>query len=106
MVLISKSNYFTETLKAKNGLRLFDFSLKMNGFDIDKARLTLSKIQAQNGVNFLVPEKWTKGKGYQLKGVFKDVDYLKKGKEKGANIANGLKMLELQAEKSWEIWNT
>lgn len=31
--------------------------------------------------------------------------FLKKGKEKGANIKNGLEMLELQAEKSWEIWN-
>jgi shikimate dehydrogenase len=32
--------------------------------------------------------------------------YLKKGKEKGATIINGLKMLHLQAEKSWEIWNS
>ncbi len=31
--------------------------------------------------------------------------FLKKGIEKGAKVANGLKMLELQAEKSWEIWN-
>ena len=31
--------------------------------------------------------------------------FLKKGMEKGAIVANGLKMLELQAEKSWEIWN-
>jgi len=31
--------------------------------------------------------------------------FLKKGLEKGAQITNGLKMLELQAEKSWEIWN-
>lgn len=33
-------------------MRLFDFSLKINGFDIDKARLTLSKIQAQNDWEF------------------------------------------------------
>ena len=32
--------------------------------------------------------------------------FLSKGKEKGAIIKNGLEMLELQAEKSWEIWNT
>ena len=32
--------------------------------------------------------------------------FLKKGKEKGAIIKNGLEMLELQAEKSWEIWNS
>jgi shikimate dehydrogenase len=31
--------------------------------------------------------------------------FLKKGKEKGAKIKNGYQMLELQAEKSWEIWN-
>ena len=31
--------------------------------------------------------------------------FLSKGKEKGATIKNGLEMLELQAEKSWEIWN-
>ncbi len=31
--------------------------------------------------------------------------FLKKGLEKGTQIMNGLKMLELQAEKSWEIWN-
>ena len=32
--------------------------------------------------------------------------FLKKGKEKGAKIKNGYEMLELQAEKSWEIWNS
>jgi len=31
--------------------------------------------------------------------------FLSKGKDRGATISNGLKMLELQAEKSWEIWN-
>lgn len=31
--------------------------------------------------------------------------FLRKGKEQGTSIANGMKMLELQAEKSWEIWN-
>ncbi|MBL4755779.1 MAG: shikimate dehydrogenase, partial [Flavobacteriales bacterium] len=30
---------------------------------------------------------------------------LKKSKAQGATIKNGLEMLELQAEKSWEIWN-
>ncbi len=30
---------------------------------------------------------------------------LKKCREKGAIIKNGMEMLELQAEKSWEIWN-
>jgi shikimate dehydrogenase len=34
-----------------------------------------------------------------------ETTFLKKGKEKGAKIKNGAEMLELQAEKSWEIWN-
>lgn len=32
--------------------------------------------------------------------------FLKKGKEKGAIIQNGLSMLKLQAEKAWSIWNS
>ncbi|MGB0882314.1 MAG: shikimate dehydrogenase family protein, partial [Vicingaceae bacterium] len=31
--------------------------------------------------------------------------FLKKGREKGAITLNGLQMLKLQAEKSWEIWH-
>lgn len=31
--------------------------------------------------------------------------FMKKGKEKGAIVKNGLEMLHLQAERSWEIWN-
>ena len=31
--------------------------------------------------------------------------FMKKGIEKGATTSNGLRMLELQADKSWEIWN-
>ena len=31
--------------------------------------------------------------------------YMKKGIEKGARVINGLKMLEYQAEKSWELWS-
>ncbi|MBL7921007.1 MAG: shikimate dehydrogenase [Bacteroidia bacterium] len=31
--------------------------------------------------------------------------FLKQAKEKGAITINGLSMLQLQAEKSWEIWN-
>ena len=34
----------------------------------------------------------------------KETIFLKKGKEKGAKIKNGLEMLQLQADKSWEIW--
>lgn len=32
--------------------------------------------------------------------------FLKTGKTNGASICNGLRMLELQAEKAWEIWNS
>lgn len=32
--------------------------------------------------------------------------FLKKGRESGVNTQNGLEMLKLQAEKSWEIWNS
>lgn len=32
--------------------------------------------------------------------------FLKKGKENGTQIKNGLEMLYLQAERSWEIWNS
>src|SRR6056297_161196 len=32
--------------------------------------------------------------------------FLAQGEAKGATILNGLRMLELQAEKAWEIWNT
>lgn len=31
--------------------------------------------------------------------------FLQQGAEQGAAICNGLRMLELQAEKAWEIWN-
>lgn len=31
--------------------------------------------------------------------------FLKKGKEKGAMISNGMSMLKQQAEASWQIWN-
>jgi shikimate dehydrogenase len=31
--------------------------------------------------------------------------FLKKGREKGARVKNGLEMLGLQSEKCWEIWN-
>ena len=32
--------------------------------------------------------------------------FLTEGEQRGCTIANGLKMLELQAEKAWEIWNS
>jgi shikimate dehydrogenase len=35
-----------------------------------------------------------------------ETQFLKKGKEQGAVTLNGMEMLRLQAEKSWEIWNS
>jgi shikimate dehydrogenase len=35
-----------------------------------------------------------------------ETKFLIEGKKRGAIIKNGLEMLELQAEKSWEIWNS
>jgi len=32
--------------------------------------------------------------------------FLKEGQRRGATIQNGLSMLKIQAEKSWEIWNS
>jgi len=34
-----------------------------------------------------------------------ETQFMKNGKMHGAQVKNGLEMLELQAEKSWEIWN-
>lgn len=35
-----------------------------------------------------------------------ETQFLKEGKQHGAQTKNGLEMLYLQAEKSWEIWNS
>lgn len=35
-----------------------------------------------------------------------ETEFLKRGKAQGATTKNGLEMLHLQAEKSWEIWNS
>ena len=35
-----------------------------------------------------------------------ETEFLKKGKQKGCITLNGMEMLKLQAEKSWEIWNS
>lgn len=31
--------------------------------------------------------------------------FMQKGHQQGAQVTNGLRMLEMQAEKAWEIWN-
>lgn len=35
-----------------------------------------------------------------------ETSFLKEGKARGATTINGLSMLKIQAEKSWEIWNS
>jgi len=35
-----------------------------------------------------------------------ETKFISEGKNYGAKVKNGLEMLELQAEKSWEIWNS
>ena len=35
-----------------------------------------------------------------------ETEFLKQGKEQGAKTANGRQMLEFQADKAWEIWNS
>ena len=35
-----------------------------------------------------------------------ETSFMKKGIENGAKVKNGLEMLTLQAEKSWDIWNS
>jgi shikimate dehydrogenase len=35
-----------------------------------------------------------------------ETQFLKEGKERGAQTKNGLEMLHLQAERSWQIWNS
>lgn len=31
--------------------------------------------------------------------------FLKKGRERGALVKNGMEMLEIQAEANWRLWN-
>jgi shikimate dehydrogenase len=53
-----------------------------------------------------LPFEWVTSKHYLYDLVYNPAEtvFLKNGLEKGAAVQNGLKMLELQAEKAWEIW--
>lgn len=49
------------------------------------------------------------GKGSYLYDLIynpEETEFLKFGKKYGAKTKNGMEMLELQAEQSWEIWNS
>ena len=56
----------------------------------------------------LIPYEWVTRKHYLYDLVYNPAEtlFLKNGAERGAATQNGLKMLELQAEKAWEIWTT
>ena len=53
-----------------------------------------------------IPYKYLDSKHILYDLVYNPIQttFMKKGIEKGARVINGLKMLEYQAEKSWELW--
>jgi shikimate dehydrogenase len=55
-----------------------------------------------------IPYEFISGKHLLYDLVYNpaETEFLKRGKARGASIKNGLEMLHLQAEKSWEIWNS
>jgi shikimate dehydrogenase len=55
-----------------------------------------------------VPFEWVTKKHYLYDLVYNPAEtaFLKNGAAKGAVLQNGLKMLELQAEKAWDIWTS
>jgi shikimate dehydrogenase len=62
----------------------------------------------ETGQKPAIPYEWLTEKNllYDLIYNPEETLFLKKGKEMGANIKNGFQMLQLQAEKSWEIWQS
>ena len=54
-----------------------------------------------------IPYEYISNQHYLFDLVYnpEETKFLSNGKKKGALIKNGAKMLELQAERSWEIWN-
>ncbi|MEO6283768.1 MAG: shikimate dehydrogenase [Dyadobacter sp.] len=54
----------------------------------------------------LLPYQWVTKRHYLYDLVYNPAEtlFLKNGAANGATTQNGLKMLELQAEKAWEIW--
>jgi len=55
-----------------------------------------------------IPYEWLSKKHLLYDLVYNPAEtlFLKKGKQQNAQTHNGLPMLQLQAEKAWEIWNT
>ena len=54
-----------------------------HNYGVDEAA---AKIEIYQEEPFLKPLKWTKGKGYQLKGVFRNVNYIKKNEQKTGDL--------------------
>lgn len=54
-----------------------------------------------------IPYEWLGNRHFLYDLVYNPLNtqFLQKGAKQGAATHNGLKMLELQAEKSWDIWN-
>lgn len=54
-----------------------------------------------------IPYQYLSGSSYLYDLIYNPEEtlFLKNGREKGAQIKNGLQMLHNQADKSWEIWN-
>jgi shikimate dehydrogenase len=54
-----------------------------------------------------LPYAYLSSKHYLYDLVYnpEETAFLRRGKERGARVKNGLEMLYLQAEKAWEIWN-
>ena len=55
-----------------------------------------------------IPFQWVTKNHYLYDLIYNPAQtvFLKNGAEKGAVLQNGMKMLEMQAEKAWDIWNS
>ena len=64
---------------------------------------TFPKVDEKPAINY--NELTSKHLLYDLVYNPSETQFLKEGKQRGAMVLNGLQMLQLQAEKAWEIWN-
>ena len=65
---------------------------------------TFPKVDEKPAINY--NELTSKHLLYDLVYNPSETQFLKEGKQRGAMVLNGLQMLQLQAEKAWEIWNS
>lgn len=54
-----------------------------------------------------IPYQWINEQFYLYDLIYnpEETRFMNEGRKNGAHVKNGYEMLELQAEKSWEIWN-